>query len=133
MKCESCKKETDYLERHHIVPKSRGGSNDKSNLINLCIECHSKAHDVDFNNKRGGLQKEGILKSIERVEQGEAWLSDPNNEKLVDDKLMELYKKDELKYGFIMGLIHYQKMNAYQIMKYIKNESVTIKTQITID
>ncbi len=132
MKCQSCKKETDYLEAHHIVPKSRGGSNEKSNLINLCVDCHSKAHNVDFNNKRGGLQKEGVLKSKEKSKQGKEWLSDPINEKLFDEKLMDLYEKDEVKYGFIIGLIYHNKMTAYDIMKYIEDGTVTIRTQITL-
>jgi hypothetical protein len=31
------------LEKHHIVPKSRGGSNDASNLFLLCHLCHRAA------------------------------------------------------------------------------------------
>ena len=132
MKCQSCKKETDYLEAHHIVPKSRGGSNEKSNLINLCVNCHSKAHNVDFNNKRGGLQKEGVLRSLEQFKQGKEWLLDIRNEKLFDKKLMELYEKDDVKYHLIMGLIHHGKMTSYHIMKYIEEGTVTIRTQITL-
>ena len=132
MKCQSCKKETDYLEAHHIVPKSRGGSNEKSNLINLCVDCHSKAHNVDFNNKRGGLQKEGVLRSLEQFKQGKEWLLDIRNEKLFDKKLMELYEKDDLKYHLIIGLIHHGKMTSYHIMKYVEEGNVTIRTQITL-
>jgi len=29
---------------HHIVHRSQGGGNSLSNLINLCINCHHKAH-----------------------------------------------------------------------------------------
>lgn len=35
---------TGYVERHHIVPKSRGGSNDPDNLIKLTAEDHFFAH-----------------------------------------------------------------------------------------
>lgn len=35
---------TGYSERHHIVPRSLGGSNDKSNLIRLTPEDHFFAH-----------------------------------------------------------------------------------------
>jgi phage pi2 protein 07 len=34
----------DYFERHHILPKSLGGTNDPSNLINLTLEDHIHAH-----------------------------------------------------------------------------------------
>ena len=35
------------LHHHHLVPKSRGGSNDQTNLITLCVDCHSKIHGVN--------------------------------------------------------------------------------------
>jgi hypothetical protein len=35
---------TGYTERHHIVPKSRGGANDPSNIISLTAEDHFFAH-----------------------------------------------------------------------------------------
>lgn len=31
-------------EFHHIIPVSRGGTNDEDNLILLCPNCHKKAH-----------------------------------------------------------------------------------------
>lgn len=33
-----------FLEIHHIVPRSRGGTNDPRNLIVLCSACHGLAH-----------------------------------------------------------------------------------------
>ncbi len=35
---------TRFLEVHHITPRSRGGSNDASNLITLCSACHRHTH-----------------------------------------------------------------------------------------
>lgn len=32
------------LHAHHVVPKSRGGSHDVSNLISLCSDCHQTVH-----------------------------------------------------------------------------------------
>lgn len=32
------------LHVHHIVPKSKGGSDDPTNLITLCESCHQKRH-----------------------------------------------------------------------------------------
>lgn len=32
-----------YLEVHHLVPVSEGGSNDVGNLVALCPNCHRKA------------------------------------------------------------------------------------------
>lgn len=35
-----------YVEKHHIVPKCLGGSNDKSNLVKLTAEEHYVAHQL---------------------------------------------------------------------------------------
>lgn len=44
---------TRFLEAHHLVPRSRGGSNDLDNLICLCSGCHKLLHE----NKAGFLVK----------------------------------------------------------------------------
>lgn len=44
-KCKSKKyKKGTYLEKHHILPRSLGGNNDKTNIISLSIEDHILAH-----------------------------------------------------------------------------------------
>lgn len=48
------------LHCHHIVPKSEGGSHQKSNLTTLCRDCHNKVHDhhipkmSEINSSSGG-------------------------------------------------------------------------------
>lgn len=45
--CERCLDEgrlTLMDEVHHIVPISRGGTNDEANLMSLCHSCHTKIH-----------------------------------------------------------------------------------------
>ena len=32
------------IHKHHIVPKSKGGSNTKMNLVRLCPNCHNKIY-----------------------------------------------------------------------------------------
>ncbi len=34
-----------WLEVHHIIPLSDGGSNSLENLITLCKKCHIKRHN----------------------------------------------------------------------------------------
>jgi hypothetical protein len=36
---------SEHLDHHHLVPRSRGGSDHESNVITLCTVCHGKAHD----------------------------------------------------------------------------------------
>lgn len=43
--CEECEKQgklTPAEEVHHILPLSKGGGNEKSNLMALCKSCHSR-------------------------------------------------------------------------------------------
>jgi len=49
-KCQHCKgKSKDKkLHVHHIIWKSKGGSDEPKNLITLCSECHSELHDGKF-------------------------------------------------------------------------------------
>lgn len=51
-KCCNCSK-VRVLEKHHIVPVSRGGTEEENNLTFLCGECHGKAHNVSFRGKDG--------------------------------------------------------------------------------
>lgn len=49
-KCQNCGAKggpigNTELHCHHIVPKSEGGSHDKSNLTTLCHDCHNEVHD----------------------------------------------------------------------------------------
>lgn len=43
---ENAKDENEYQERHHIIPKCMGGSNDKDNLIYLYAQEHYYAHKL---------------------------------------------------------------------------------------
>jgi hypothetical protein len=40
------RKLTGYFERHHVIPKCLGGSNDKSNIVRLTPEEHYVAHQL---------------------------------------------------------------------------------------
>lgn len=49
-KCEICGENfpTALHHEHHKVPKSLGGSDEKSNLSDLCSSCHQHLHTVAF-------------------------------------------------------------------------------------
>ena len=44
--CVACGAENKSIEHHHLVPKSEGGSDDETNLLSLCFECHGKVHGI---------------------------------------------------------------------------------------
>ena len=45
--CQKCGS-TKRLECHHKIPIVSGGSNELSNLITLCHNCHSKSHPAGY-------------------------------------------------------------------------------------
>jgi len=49
---------TRYLDLHHIVPRSAGGSNDTDNLVTLCGACHRLWH-------KQGHQLDRMLRKVE--------------------------------------------------------------------
>ena len=54
--CVACGS-TDDLQHHHLVTRAEGGSDDESNLITLCCDCHLKLHEGI---KLGGLNAKSI-------------------------------------------------------------------------
>ena len=56
--CQLCGKQKEHLHVHHIVFKSKGGSNRMDNLVTLCSECHEKIHkgELKFNKKSQNIQ-----------------------------------------------------------------------------
>jgi 5-methylcytosine-specific restriction endonuclease McrA len=42
-RCQECNY-YQHLEVHHIIPRSKGGSDELTNLITLCQRCHAKKH-----------------------------------------------------------------------------------------
>lgn len=57
MLCEICQLEQAF-EKHHIHSKCYGGSNKKTNIANLCPNCHNKVH-------RGHIILEGKFMTTE--------------------------------------------------------------------
>ena len=88
-KCSNCDFVGQDTHLHHIVPRSRGGSDNLENLIELCTVCHGKAHNVSFDGSSGVIS-DGINKS--NVMRGElkSWLD--LNEDVVHEILMDFYE-----------------------------------------
>lgn len=43
--CQCCGKKNCQLQTHHIIFRSRGGTDDENNMITLCKECHADVHN----------------------------------------------------------------------------------------
>ena len=59
--CENCGKRANDI--HHLVYKSKGGTDDITNLMALCRECHNLVHNgygSNFNNKLKEIHKKFI-------------------------------------------------------------------------
>lgn len=48
------------LQIHHVIPRSRGGSNDPENLITLCMWCHNAIHGTRWPNMPDWMDKEEL-------------------------------------------------------------------------
>lgn len=59
--CAACGS-TSNLQYHHLIPRSRGGSDDETNLITLCGDCHAKAHGVSANWRHSDLTREAMAR-----------------------------------------------------------------------
>lgn len=55
--CHVCKKKNKILQTHHIVYKSKGGSDKANNLITVCDDCHT--HE---NHQKGNIFWEWMVK-----------------------------------------------------------------------
>ena len=90
-KCQHCKgKSKDKkLEVHHIVYKSKGGSNKQDNLIALCSICHKKVHNntIELKVKKTKSFKHATFMGIMRP--------------TLYQRLFEIYNNVEETYGYI--------------------------------
>lgn len=70
-RCLMCKNDIEHF--HHIVPRSKGGSDTIQNQVGLCSKCHAKIHtDLKFRKKldkkkTGLLKKYGALSALNQA------------------------------------------------------------------
>jgi len=91
-KCQCCGKKNCRLEVHHLLPRSRGGSDKLVNLITLCSDCHHLAHSSEeqllvFQKKFGKKAKDTLRYAAQM--------------NVLRHMLQREYPDAELTYGFI--------------------------------
>lgn len=104
-KCSNCKNKGEHW--HHIVPKSRGGSDNPSNLVFLCLDCHSKAHNVSLKGDNG-LIKEATQNAKKDYKKALKWSEE--NKDNIENFFMSLEDRDQnlhdyLLSGMLIGII----------------------------
>jgi RNA-directed DNA polymerase len=63
-KCPNCNqgiREGSDWHKHHIQPKSQGGSNELDNLILVCSACHRQIHNPIYRDNTGS--QKGLIKA----------------------------------------------------------------------
>jgi len=65
--CQVCGDRADHV--HHLIPRSKGGTDRPKNLISLCESCHSKVHagKISLQILRSALKFTGRLNSIRKA------------------------------------------------------------------
>ena len=90
--CQCCGKKNCRLEVHHLLPRSRGGSDKLANLITLCTDCHHLAHSSEEQllafQKKFGKKARCTLRYTTQMN-------------ILRNMLQKEYPDAELTYGFI--------------------------------
>lgn len=50
------------LVRHHIIPRSRNGTDDENNMEVLCTACHGKAHSALLKDPEGKRRGDRLIR-----------------------------------------------------------------------
>lgn len=90
--CQCCGKKDCRLEVHHLIPRSRGGSDKLANLITICSDCHQLAHSSEEQlllfQRKFGKKAKGTLRYATQMN-------------ILRSMLQKEYPDAELTYGFI--------------------------------
>ena len=58
-RCAGCHSTEGQMILHHVVPISKGGLDDPSNIVVLCEKCHAAVHDISLNSLRKPFKNSG--------------------------------------------------------------------------
>jgi DNA invertase Pin-like site-specific DNA recombinase len=109
--CAACGDAKSSLEYHHLIPKSEGGTDDETNLLTLCFQCHGKVH---------GMVRRDIKKltkaGLERAKARGVKLGSPNPG--AGGRKTAEWRKNRTKSIY---------MDAFEIIKDLHSKSVSLR------
>ena len=88
--CQCCKKSNKSLRTHHILYKSKGGSDRVDNLITVCDDCHSSE-----NHQEGGILYDWMMKR-KKVKS----FSEPTFMNIIRKRIIDRYPNAIFSYGY---------------------------------
>ena len=89
--CQVCKKKNKILHTHHIVYKSKGGTDRADNLITVCSDCHTAE-----NHKEGGILYDWMIKGKKNKQYKEATFMN-----IVRKRTFTKYPEAHITYGSV--------------------------------
>lgn len=80
-RCELCDREVETLTRHHLTPKSRGGS--KGDVAMFCLSCKDMVHKL-IPNKLLDKKYDTVEKLLQnpKIQKYVAWISRQKKERV---------------------------------------------------
>lgn len=87
--CQVCKKHNKILRTHHLLYKSKGGSDRANNLITVCTDCH-----ISENHKEGGILYDWMVKNKKVKQYKEATFMN-----IIRKRIFQKYPNSVITYG----------------------------------
>lgn len=103
---------------HHIVPRSKGGSDSPKNLIEVCHPCHRKIHNSEFGGENG-LIKSGIKNKKESERLAKDFLD--ANSKAIEKFLFDFSVRHET--NILADMLFYGVMSMCDIRNILTNSN----------
>lgn len=123
---EHCKKKQyhigEYLERHHIIPRHAGGTNNKENLVKLSLKDHMLAHKIRYEVHGNQYDRSAYSYMSGQFAEAKRAICAANGAKSKGRKLTEEHKKKLSKPGKLNPF--YGKTHTFEVKQKIR-ESAT--------
>ena len=110
--CQVCKSKGKILRTHHIIYRSKGGTDRADNLITVCTDCHTSK-----NHQHGGILWQWMMKG-KKVSQ----FKEPMFMNILRKRTFQKYPQAEFTYGSVTS----EKRKELGLEKSHANDAITI-------